>query len=414
MTSRVETVQGESKKEIYSTLNKRFGHYQIVDESVQRKGWTFWKKMHEVKVLIETKPIMQEAPVVNKQGKKDASKPKNRDMSHRERDTKKEKLLQMLNEPEGKESSMSQGSSLSAGQSNEELSELKKMVKALLEKVEEEPKDVRKLPLPLEKMETYLKEQEVEEQAAKVYVDRAAKKLEDKEVIKEEEVFAEMVKILSKEINTTGALSPSEHKVIALVGPTGVGKTTTLAKIGWELHKKGRSVGFITTDSFRSGAREQLTNIAEKMESETMFAKTPNKLREAMNYFQSTKVDHILIDTVGRNPLLEESIESVKEYLDIANPSLTSLVLSSTSKTKDLTEILKRFEDVSVDAMTFTKIDETYNVGSLINIFNYTKLPLMFATNGQDVTKNIYAPSAKMLAEKVLKKDKKIYGDVIK
>jgi flagellar biosynthesis protein FlhF len=287
------------------------------------------------------------------------------------------------------------------------------MIETLINKLAEDT-GRRAMPLPFEKMETYLKEQEVDGRTARIYVEKAEEDFKDKPVIEDEEVASSIRKMIENQINIYGPVNKNKVKVVAFVGPTGVGKTTTLAKLGWELHKNDRTVGFITTDTFRSGAKEQLEGLAQLMETEVIVAKGAKELNEAIQYYKNVnQVDHILIDTVGRNPMASESIEAVKEYLEISKPDLTCLVLSSTSKVKDLQEIIARFKPLKVDGLIFTKLDETFNVGSVLNVFNFTKLPVVYVTDGQDITRNIYAPTKKLLSEKIMKKDTQLKGKVI-
>ena len=403
MNNRVVTEYGKSRKEAELNLRKKHPGSEIFFEREYRKGWKFWSKEWEIKALLEEKKAKpeKEVPVkVQKKGNKVEAK---------ESDERKAALLKMLSNSED-ESSLKEN--------EQKIQKLMQTVDSLIAKIET---DVHKkdIPLPLEKMETYLKEQEIDHRTARIYVEKVGEKLKNSPVIEENEVNEGIRSLIENQINVMGPLKIEDKKIICVIGPTGVGKTTTLAKIGWEYTKKERTIGFITTDTFRSGAKEQLEKYAEKMDAETMVAKSAKELKEAIQYFQNVnKVDHILIDTVGRNPRVDESVQSVKEYLEIAKPKnenemLTCLVLSSTSKVRDLKETLNRFKDIKVNAMIFTKLDETFNVGSILNVFNFTKLPLLYVTDGQDITKNIYAPTKRMISEKILNKEAELEGKIL-
>lgn len=426
MRTMVETVEGDSKTEVEALLKAQFkDKYQIIYDRYMRKiWWKFWDKTYEAKVLVHLEEPKEENDKVEIKEKKSDEKEKlnekpkekklNKDVTKEEKDRKKAELIRMLNEPQGLhemvKSAEAQGEEVS-----KTISDLKLMVETLVQKFEEENETrKKKLPLELEKMESYLREQEIDGRTARIYVEKVEEELKEIEVLEETIVHENVRKMIENRLKVKGPMDIEKEKIIALVGPTGVGKTTTLAKIGWELTKKGRTVGFITTDSFRSGAKEQLKGYGELMDAETIQAKGVKELQSALQYFQNAnQVDHILIDTVGRNPMEEETVGFVSEYLKVAEPTTTALVMSATSKVKDMKEILSRFDSAKIDAMIFTKLDETYNIGSVLNVFNFTKLPLLFVTDGQEITKNIYAPSKNVLAEKVLKKEAKIEGGLI-
>ncbi len=403
MNNRVVTEYGKSREEAELNLKKKYPGSEIFFERTFRKGWMFGAKTWELKALLEEKKEKPEKQVSNKK------KENNKKTNETNEDDKKSKLLKMLAES---------GEEQSHKENEQRIAKLMKSVDSLIEKIELDA-NKKAVPLPLEKMETYLKEQEIDDRTAKLYVEKVGEKLKNNPTIEEEHVNESIRSLIENQISVMGPIKTEDKKIICVVGPTGVGKTSTLAKIGWEYTKKDRTIGFITTDTFRSGAKEQLEQLAKKMDAETMVANSAKELKEAIHYFQNVnKVDHILIDTVGRNPLVDESVSSVKEYLETAKPKnekemLTCLVLSSTSKVRDLKETLNRFKEVKIDSLIFTKLDETLNIGSLLNVFNFTKLPLLYVTDGQDITKNIYAPTKRMLSEKILKKEAKLEGKIL-
>lgn len=420
-------------------ISENFKEYQIITEKTHIEKWyLFWKKTHEFILMVplinsekkslkenekknphnQTKKIVEvKKELLNPEQVKKLPLPmdekgntkKTKEFSNEEREKKKNELLKKLGKPSG----INEIAEEVIENGDKSISELKLMIETLIQKMGEDG-GKKLLPLPFEKMEMFLKEQEVEERTARIIVEKTEVNMRDKAVIEDEEVAMSVQNMIEGQINIHGPIDKEKVKTVAFVGPTGVGKTTTLAKLGWELHRNGRAVGFITTDTFRSGAKEQLSELAELMDTEVIVARGAKELKEAIQYFESVnQVDHILIDTVGRNPMVNESIEAVSEYLNISNPDLTCLVLSSTSKVKDLKEILAHFEQVKVDGLIFTKLDETFNVGSVLNVFNYTKLPVVYVTDGQDITKNIYAATKKMLAEKIMKKETLLKGKVI-
>lgn len=424
MNSKVQTVEGKTKEEVKRLLDLQFkGQYEVVHEGVVRTAWwKVWDKHYAAKILLTSLDKKEEVkqPIRNKPSGKKVSTSKDdgveiniksieptnlvvNEGTKSKSDNKKEFLLHMLENPaetgEVKEKEVED--------SKKAISELANMIENLSSKMEKQKNESEDATsVEFEKMEAFLREQEIESRAARIYVKKAEEELKNVEFLEEKMIHEKVENIIAAKMRTSGPLDDNKERVIALVGPTGVGKTTTLAKIGWELFKKGKTVGFITTDSFRAGAKEQLETYGNLMDAETIQAKGVKELKEALQYFQNAnQVDHILIDTVGRNPMDGGSINSVGEYLAVANPTTTALVMSSTSKVVDMKEILSRFNSTKIDSMIFTKLDETYNMGSLLNVFNFTELPLLFITDGQEITKNIYAPTKEKLAKKMLDKE---------
>src|SRR5699024_10859447 len=167
----------------------------------------------------------------------------------------------------------------------------------------------------------------------KYFITKATKEFQSNETVDNTVILDWLIKETETQIRTDTRLKLEDKRIITLVGQTGVGKTTTLVKIGWQLSNKDRSVGFITTDTFRSGAVQQLEGYAEKMGTELIVANGSEELIEAIGYFTYVnQVDHILIDTVGRNYMADDSINVIKEYLEVAQSDVTCLTFSAVSK----------------------------------------------------------------------------------
>jgi flagellar biosynthesis protein FlhF len=179
----------------------------------------------------------------------------------------------------------------------------------------------------------------------------------------------------------------NDCKYINVVGPTGVGKTTTLAKIAAEatlkLHKK---IAFITTDTYRIGAIEQLKTYATILNVPIEVCYTLEDFHKAINKFE--EYDLVLIDTAGRNFTDEKYIEGLKEIIDFSKTE-TLLVLSLTSKYEDMRKITTQFQAVGINRLVFTKMDETSSYGSMLNIMDEYNLGVAYMTNGQNVPDDI-------------------------
>jgi len=187
-------------------------------------------------------------------------------------------------------------------------------------------------------------------------------------------------------------------RVVALVGPTGVGKTTTVAKLAahYTLGRKAR-VALITVDTFRVGAVEQLKTYSRIMGVPLEIASTPAELQKAVETHDDK--DLIIIDTVGRSPRDAETIERLREMLQFPQSIEIHLCVAATTRDSELRSIVKSFGVLPVSRLLFTKLDESSSFGSIINLQIENKLPLSYFTRGQRVPEDIEPATAKKVAE---------------
>ncbi len=188
---------------------------------------------------------------------------------------------------------------------------------------------------------------------------------------------------------------------IALVGPTGVGKTTTIAKLAaaYKL-RRGQRVGLITTDTFRIAAVEQLRTYASIISVPLRVVMSPAEMAAACRAMADCDV--VLIDTAGRSPRDGQKVEELSAYLDAAQPDETHLVLSATAGLSALRSAASGFSMASPDRVLFTKLDEAESVGTVISMVHKLGLPLSFVTTGQEVPDHIEPGRADRLARLVL------------
>lgn len=180
------------------------------------------------------------------------------------------------------------------------------------------------------------------------------------------------------------------RKYMAIVGPTGVGKTTTIAKIATEyMLKKQRKVAFITTDTYRIAAIEQLRTYAQILGIPMEVAYNLEDFIQASKRF--AHYDHVFIDTAGRNFRDSVYVEELMKIMDIDLNLHTFLVLAATAKEEDMTKIYKQFDLMNIDGLIFTKTDETESLGGMINFIMNHSVPVAYITNGQDVPDDIQA-----------------------
>ncbi|PKM89936.1 MAG: flagellar biosynthesis protein FlhF [Firmicutes bacterium HGW-Firmicutes-12] len=177
-------------------------------------------------------------------------------------------------------------------------------------------------------------------------------------------------------------------KIYAMVGPTGVGKTTTIAKIAamYALMEK-KKVAFVTVDTYRIAAVEQLKTIGDIMNVPVYVVYSLNQLEQCLMGIADS--DIVFIDTAGRSHKNELQIEELSNYLEIAKPDEIFLALSCTSKYEDMQNILNVYKELDITRLIFTKLDETSYYGSIYNILNKTNYPLAYFTTGQSIPDDI-------------------------
>lgn len=188
---------------------------------------------------------------------------------------------------------------------------------------------------------------------------------------------------------------------IALVGPTGVGKTTTLAKLAatYKL-RHGLRVGLITADTYRIAAVDQLRTYADIIGLPLRVAMTPSEVRAAVHSL--AECDVILIDTAGRSPRDGARLAELRAMLDAAQPHQRHLVLSSTASESALNETASAFAPLGYDRVILTKLDEAVNFGVLVNVCRRLETRLSFVTHGQEVPDHIEAGNPERLARAIL------------
>lgn len=188
------------------------------------------------------------------------------------------------------------------------------------------------------------------------------------------------------------------RSIVFLVGPTGVGKTTTIAKLAANASLlEGRKVSLVTVDTYRIAATDQLQTYADLMGLPLDVCYTPDELRAAIA--QRTDVDLILVDTAGRSPRNEAQMNELRLFLDTVPEAQVHLVVSATTKLADLLDTADRFRLANWQYLILTKLDETDRYGVAYNAVRYTGRPLAYLTHGQGVPEDIEVARATRVAE---------------
>lgn len=199
-------------------------------------------------------------------------------------------------------------------------------------------------------------------------------------------------------------LKKNSPRIIALVGPTGVGKTTTTAKLA-AMHalNRGNKVALITMDIFRVGAVEQLKTYSRIMGIPLEVASTPAELEKAVK--KHSACDLIFIDTAGRSHKDKEKLDDMKSFFENKITVEIYLCLSATTKDRELEEILHRFSIFQISKVVFTKIDESESLGNMVNLLMKDNLSIAYFTTGQRVPEDIEIATPAKLADMILREE---------
>lgn len=226
------------------------------------------------------------------------------------------------------------------------------------------------------------------------------------EQMQEKEQFRrQILEWIGEQINIANWSEIHDTRIHILIGPTGVGKTTTLAKIAKLLAygtgtKRIADVGLFTIDNYRLAAKEQLDGYGRSMNTTVKLIRTADELTSALAVHVQDQ--HILIDTIGRSPHESANIGRMREMLHhCGKEAKCSLVVSATTKQSDLILIKKHYQLFDFQSVIVTKLDETDSVGNVISAFADDEVPFVHYTNGQKVPLDIRDASKEALLSKI-------------
>jgi flagellar biosynthesis protein FlhF len=212
------------------------------------------------------------------------------------------------------------------------------------------------------------------------------------------EGLKDLLKSISDDMATYGGAN--NKKVVIVVGPTGVGKTTTIAKLSARAVKNGKRVAMINLDTYRIGAIEQIRIYARIMGIPLDIASDTEELRTALS--KHSEKDIVFIDTTGRNPRDDTYIDELLRVYDLGFPVETHVLMSASSDDEFMVESHRHYRRLPIDCIGVTKLDEVVRLGSIYNLSSLYEKPVAYVTTGQKVPQDIDFPNSERLADMIL------------
>ncbi|MDA0833547.1 MAG: flagellar biosynthesis protein FlhF [Planctomycetota bacterium] len=213
--------------------------------------------------------------------------------------------------------------------------------------------------------------------------------------------------MVSSEIHCGSVIAPDRNrrKVVALVGPTGVGKTTTIAKLAANFRLRDNiRMGLVTVDTYRIAAVEQLRTYAEIIDLPMKVVTSPSEMRRALDELSGLEL--VLIDTGGRSPRDEMKIQELKNLLSEAEVDEVHLVLGLNASLRSLDSTVEMFRQVNVSSLLLSKLDEAPSLGTILSLSRKFPWPISYVTTGQDVPDDIEPAHPDRLARLILGQDR--------
>ncbi|HUS88311.1 MAG TPA: flagellar biosynthesis protein FlhF [Desulfosporosinus sp.] len=378
---RVRRFVGDNVAETMGKVKRELGSEAVILQTREfREGGflgLFGKMRVEITAAIEETPVTAQKTPVSNYGYhvEEAKSPKVRPVS----DSKKQ-----------------------TGDLQEEIISMRRMLEKMNKQMEGLGEEKSVWPPILQRWADHLQDRGISENLVKLLISHVQQTLLPEEWADNSQVYARIEANVRQICGQIGLIQPGIDKprIVALIGATGVGKTTTIGKLaaGFSIVDK-RKVALITADTYRVAAVEQLKTFGEIIGVPVEVVMTPTGLSEALNLHADKEL--IFIDTAGRSPHHDLHMSELRAFLDKAQPDFTMLVMSATTQFADQLRIYQRFEGLTTH-LIFTKLDETGSAGSILNLLGQTTLPTAYLTSGQNVPDDIEAATPYRMARHVL------------
>ena len=282
-----------------------------------------------------------------------------------------------------------------------QLRSIEQMVKSLSQTAAARRSD--EVPSDLFHLYAELIDGEVEDTLAQEMVCRLKAECADEELQDVQLAKARLSQMVQNELHCSGPIrvTPGQRRTVALVGPTGVGKTTTIAKLAANFRlRDGIRMGLVTVDTYRIAAVEQLRTYAEIIDLPMKVVTSPLEMRRAMD--ELSGLDLVLIDTAGRSPRDEPKIQELQNFLLEAKVDEVHLVMSLVASARSLETTARQFAVAGTTSVILTKLDEAAGMGALLSAARKIEAPVSYLTTGQDVPDDIETAEAERMARLVL------------
>ena len=283
-----------------------------------------------------------------------------------------------------------------------EVGSLKSLVNQLLD--ESRSAHFTNLPVGLVESYTKLVENAVTKRIARQLITGVRRKLSNDQIRDPAAVRAYLAEAIESMLPIAGPIKAAhtdKPTVVALVGPTGVGKTTTIGKLAANFRlRQNHKVGLITIDTYRIAAVEQLRTYAEIIDVPLEVVTSPAELERALT--RMADLEYIFIDTAGRSQKDTPKIEELSRFFAVRRPDEVHLVLSGSGGERVLLSTIEAFSHIGIDRLIFTKLDEALGFGVMLACLDKTEARLSYVTTGQDVPDDIRVGEGKALARLIV------------
>lgn len=375
----IKKFQGKTENEAVESAKKELGNNIVIMNvrSIKRKGifYFFRPEMVEVTVALEEEnerytPVKKEEKVIVNPVQSLYSDNKNIINENLSEEKRESTLLE------------------------EKLDHLHILLEQQIQKKEEGKIEEIEIESEQEKFTKLLYNTMLDNEVSEKYANQIIDEIEkNKSNIPFDYVLSNIYQKMILKFGKTSIITPPEHgaKVIYFIGPTGVGKTTTIAKIASKyIVEDKKKVALLTSDTYRIAAAEQLRTYASILEVPFRVVYSPEEIVQALKDFAD--FDYIFVDTSGHSYQNEEQKNNTNQIIhstdELAEKEIF-LVLSATTKYRDLIRIVDSYSEIADYKLIFTKLDETSAVGNLLNIRLYTEAALSYVTCGQNVPDDI-------------------------